>query len=82
MTRSIENLTHRIEQLSAHRDLLLARQRQADRKRREREALEIGLWIIRNRPEFMPHLREMMKKGPNDRSSISPESHPSRAAES
>lgn len=82
MTKTIENITHKLEQLSAHRDLLLARQRQADRKRREREALEIGLWIMRNRPEFIPRIQELMKRGLDDQSSISPESHPSRAAES
>lgn len=57
MSKSIDALEQKIEQLKARCELLRSKERTALRRRIEREAREIGLWMIKNKPEVAEFVR-------------------------
>jgi hypothetical protein len=60
MSKSIDALEQKIEQLKARRELLRSKERTALRRRIEREAREIGLWMIKNKPEAAELVRRKL----------------------
>jgi hypothetical protein len=52
MSRNIEDLDKRIDQLRARRQKLVARESVKARSLRTRQAVIIGTWIMGNRPEL------------------------------
>lgn len=62
MSQSIQNLDHKIQQLQSRRELLKAKERTAARRKLDREAREIGLWLMKNKPQIIARVRELMSQ--------------------
>ena len=60
MSKITTEIDKKIQQLKARRALLICREQASQRKKLEREAKEIGLWLIKHHPTHIPKLKEQM----------------------
>lgn len=58
--QSIEAINQKIRNLNAKRALLVAREKTAQLRRTEREARDIGLWLIENHPKAADFVRQQL----------------------
>lgn len=57
MSTNLENLTKRIEQLSARKSQLVALENRSLRKIKTRQAIIIGAWVLQNRPRWADEIK-------------------------
>lgn len=60
MSKITTEIDKKIQQLKERRALLLSREHASQQKKQEREAKEIGLWLIKHHPTLIPKLKEQM----------------------
>jgi hypothetical protein len=66
MTKRIDDIDRQLSQLKARRALLLAQQDSAERRRRTRQAIILGTWLMSNRADLIGHIQAQLVR-PQDR---------------